>query len=92
MRCYDKNYATFPRETLSKISGIEIKPQRRNGRPQELHLKIARSTQEIINPDWRQGNGRPSKRALVEDWQKKHPDGRKADCASDLKIGYRTEQ
>lgn len=90
MRCYDKNYATFPRETLSKISGIEIKPQRRNGRPQELHLKIARSTQEIINPDWRQGNGRPSKRALVEDWQKKHPGGRKADCARELKIGYRT--
>ena len=34
--------------------------------------------------DWREGNGRPKgsgeKSKIVEEWQRQHPDGKKADC------------
>lgn len=36
------------------------------------------------NKDWRNKEGRPKgsskQRLIVEEWQQKHPDGRKADC------------
>lgn len=72
-------YKSFPRDEISKISAIEIQPNRRNGRPQELHLAMARSNQALLNKyngtDWRKNNGRKSVQDIVFEFLEKNPKG-----------------
>ena len=71
---------------ISKKTGIPLTPNKRNGRKQEQHIKIMNAIRDIEHPDgeWRNKDGRPKgssrQKKIVEEWQKKHPDGRKADC------------
>ena len=81
---YNANYITYPIHAISARTGIPITPNKRNGRKQALHLKLARATQVILNDEngrnWRDGNGRPGKAEVVRKWRREHPGGRKADC------------
>lgn len=69
LECYNETYRSFPRDDIAKITGIEIPKNKRNGRKQETHLEIARSTQAILNKangtNWRDGNGRKSAQETV---------------------------
>lgn len=88
MDCYDDRYATFPIRDIAKLSGIPIPRNKRNGRPQKLHLAGARAIQKVNDEfrgtNWREGNGRPkgsgTKKEIVAAWREKHPEGRKIDC------------
>ncbi len=66
LEMYSKDYATFPRDEISKITAIDIKKNKRNFRSQEQHLKIARATRDILQEEkgttW---NGRKSYREEV---------------------------
>lgn len=94
LECYDLRYATFPRKDISRLSGIEIKANKRNGRKQEVHLAGARAVQEINDKyngtDWRAGNGRKPQKDAVKAWIKDHPDGKKADCRKDTGLDPKT--
>ena len=94
LECFDERYVTFPIDDISKISGILIEKNKRNGRKQELHLKIARATRDIIHEDWREGNGRPegsgTKKKIIAEWKKCHVNGTKAECNRDTKIDPKT--
>ena len=94
LECYDSNYVTFPREDISKLTAISIQPNKRNGRPQKVHLKGARAIQKINDEfngtNWRDGNGRKPKKDIVEQWRLENPDGRKADCHRDTGIDPKT--
>lgn len=63
LKAYQESYATFPRDTISKITGIYLHPNKRNKRTQDKHLILARGQQALLcqidNRDWREGNGRP---------------------------------
>ena len=85
MQFYQENYVTYSRSEAERVSAIPMPANKRNGRKQEVHLKIARATLEIMNEE--NGNilqGRPKgsgeKSKIVEEWQQQHPDGKKADC------------
>lgn len=87
LRIYDNpNDNAYRRkvEIVSARTGIPLTRNRRNGRPQKVHLEIARGTQEIINrangTDWRAGNGRKSKRDVVKKWRAENPNGKKIQC------------
>lgn len=84
LEAFEDKWITYPRNSIEYKSGIRILPNKRNGRKQEVHLKIARSIQQIScedsGIDWRVGNGRKSKREVVMTWVLNNPDGRKADC------------
>lgn len=69
-------------EFVSKKTGIELVPNKRNGRKQKNHLERARAVQEIDYPEgeWRNKEGRPSQEQTVLKWQALHPDGKKSDC------------
>lgn len=99
LEVYNENYCTFPRYDIEKISGLPIPKNKRNGRKQSLHLKLARSNRDILceergKSDWREGNGRPTGSGTaankVYEWRQQHPDGRKADCHRDTGLDPKT--
>ena len=73
---------------------IRIDPRKRNGRKQELHLKMARSNRDILQADkgtrWDDHDGRKPKKEIVLEWRKDHPEGKKADCVRDTRLDKKT--
>lgn len=94
LECYDERYFTFPRDDISKLSGIRIQANKRNGQRQSDHLEEARAIRDIRcrrrGEAWDAHNGRHNKRDQVEQWQREHPGGRKCDCIRDLRIDRKT--
>ena len=90
LEAYTESYFTYPIKTIMDRTDIHIERNKRNGRTQEMHLKIARFTRDLTcsteGRDWRAGNGRPSKQKIVQDWRKKNPNGKKADCIKKTKL------
>lgn len=76
----DKGLVTYPINSIVQRSGFDIPKNKRNGRKQQQHMEVMRAIQQVVNPDWREGNGRKSKKEIVEWWQKRNPKGRKIDC------------
>lgn len=90
LECYDLKYIRFPIDDISKISAIRIEKNKRNFRKQDVHLKVARATRDIIHENWREGNGRPSAEQQVTEWRIANPEGRKVDCIKELELSKKT--
>jgi len=94
--CLDERYARFPRDTIEKLTAIQIPANKRNGRRQEVHLARARALRDFDYPDgtWREGGGRPRgsgvKRDLVRDYAAAHPDANHSQIARELGISRPT--
>ena len=88
---YSEKFKKVRKVQLEEWLGFKMtSSSKRNGRPQKLHLQGARAIQKINDEfngtNWRDGNGRKSKKAIVQQWREEHPDGRKADCVRDTKL------
>lgn len=91
IQAYSDKVVLMKRETLSFFTGLELPANKRNHRPQSLHLKIARSTKEILNLSG-VGNaknaGRPkgsgTKQQQVLDYKSEHPQATVREIASAL--------
>lgn len=99
LECYDMRYCTFPIKDIIKISGIHIEKNKRNGRKQKTHLRLARSNRDILceergKNDWREGNGRKAgnseQRMLVQKYRMEHPEAKPKDCMADTGISKNT--
>lgn len=93
LECFDERYMTFPIEDISKISGIAIEKNKRNGLNQKQHLYLARRRKEdmkAIELPMKAPEGRPDKKKIIAEWQKCHPEGKKAECNRDTKIDPKT--
>lgn len=93
LECYDPNYITFPLKDISRLTAIAIQPNKRNGRTQYQHLKIARFARDLNYDEvngWSNKDGAPIKRDIVKFWRLEHPDGKKADCIRDTKLSKPT--
>lgn len=92
LEAYDDRWITFPRKSIEYRSGIRIEQNRRNGRDQRTHLKLARFAQTLSDPDgeWRKKGGRKSKQEEVTEWRLHHPEGSKADCVRDTGLSRST--
>lgn len=95
LECLDARYVRFPRHDVEMLSGIEIPPNKRNGRKQSLHLRIARANLEILNEDAghalqgrRIGGG--TKRDLIRDYRADHPDASHTEIANALGVSRPT--
>jgi len=100
---YKMEHITFPKKTLEKLSGFTFPSNRRNGRKQNVHVKMMSMIRDnISHPDgkWREGNGRkkgskvsasksPAAK-VVKEWQKANPNGTKTQCASDSGLDRKT--
>lgn len=88
---YNDSYCTFPRDDIGKVTGLSMPVNKRNGRKQDLHLKIARATRDILHPDnaW-MGTGRPAKEQLVKEYAAEHPEASVTEIARALNISRPT--
>ena len=77
-------------EAIVSYTGLPIERNKRNGHSQKVHLEIARSTKKIIKESEGLIEGRPSKKFVVENWKKDHPNGTKADCIRDTGLSKPT--
>ena len=89
---YDPSYHNFPIDVIVEKTGIKIEKNRRNFRPQELHLKGARAIQDINDPEgkWRNKKGQPSKKPLIRDYIERNPKANPTQIARELGISRTT--
>lgn len=89
--CFRESYVNFSRESAEHETGIPMPPQKRNKRKQELHLKIARTTRDILHPEgWQNKEGAPTKEYMVKQWRACYPDGTKKQCQEDTGLSRPT--
>lgn len=90
----DKEYITFPINSIEKLSGLKIEKNKRNGRKQKIHLMGARAIRDINNENWRQNNGRPKgsgeKKEIVIKWRSENPGEKKSQCIKDTGLDKKT--
>ena len=95
MKFYKESYVMYSRKEAEKVSAIPIPPNKRNGRKQTQHLRIARATLDIMNEDnGKSLQGRPKGSGTAEQkvrgWRTVHPEGRKADCIRETGLSKKT--
>ena len=85
------------RAWIEKSTKVPIPPSHREkGKrlKQKDHLELARMSRDIRQrakgTKWTDNNGRPSKVKIVEEWQRQHPEGTKADCHRDTGLDPKT--
>lgn len=90
--CYNEDYCTFPRDTISKITAIPIKKNKRNYKSRAEHMKFMSQIRDEKDPDgeWRKKGGRKSKKELVEAYAKENPSATPTQAAKDLNISRPT--
>ena len=78
LEMFNEDYVTFPRDDIAKLSGLQIEKNKRNGRKQDEHLKRCRIIQmasdEVDGTNWRDGNGRKSKKSIIFEYMKLNPE------------------
>lgn len=85
LECYDERYCTFPIKDIEKLSSIPIERNKRNGRKQKDHVIVMNKMKEVkklLGEDINEGRpkGSGEKKAIVEEWRKNNPDGKKIEC------------
>lgn len=94
LEAYDKGYFCFTIDDIEHLMNIRIDKNRRNGRPQNIHLMGARALQDIKHKvegtNWRQGNGRKRKCEVVYTYRQEHPEENVSQVARALKISRHT--
>lgn len=99
---YNEDYITFPRDSIARVTALDMPANKRNGRKQEVHLAGARAIQEINDKfngtNWRNGNGRPRgttkentpKGEQIRAYAKAHPGANHSEIARALGVSRPT--
>ena len=92
LQAYDDRYITYPINSISYLTDINIEKNKRNYRKQNEHLKLARFVRDEINnnKNWRSKDGRPNKKEIIKEYRKNNPMARKSDCIRDTGISKMT--
>lgn len=90
-KCFKESYVNFSRQVAEYETGIPMPPNKRNHRTQEIHLKIARNTRDILHPEgWQNKDGAPTKEYTVRQWRLVNPDGKKIECQRETGLDPKT--
>lgn len=94
LEAYDKEYYNFTIADIEALTDVRIERNKRNGRRQELHLRLARGQLAILKDAGERSQGRPlgsgTAQQAVLAWRRQHPDGRKADCHRETGLDPKT--
>ena len=89
---YDARYITFPRDSISLLSGIEIKANKRNYRRRAVHVAVMNAVRKALVDagDESARGGVPSKREEVLSCAAAHPDWSHSRIARELGVSRPT--
>jgi hypothetical protein len=79
LTAYADDYCTFPRDSISSLTGLPMPHNRRNHRTQKLHIQLMTAQRDVLYPEgsWRNKNGRPTgtgqKKEAVLNYISGHP-------------------
>lgn len=99
LEAYNECYVTFPRDTIARLTAIQMQANKRNGRKQGLHLRLARANLAILNEDASQAlQGRPKgvsnkehpKRDAILQYKAEHPKATQRQIAAALGVSPTT--
>jgi hypothetical protein len=80
LEVYSKEYYNFKITDIEYLTDLHIERNKRNGRKQKTHLRLARATKEILKEEKQmKPEGRPSAERKVEDFIKENPVATKAE-------------
>lgn len=99
LECYDDRYCTFPNSDISRLTAIDIVPNKRNGRKlKTTHQQYRRGIKALKiqlgeSEEWNKG-GRPTgsgtKEKLIQDFVAAHPDSSVTEIARELNMSRTT--
>lgn len=84
LRGHRRTYNTFPIKDIKKLTRIEFDENKRNGRSQELHLRIARATRDVLYPDGSWRHVPETKKEAILAYATEHPDATQREIAAAL--------
>ncbi|WP_251179441.1 hypothetical protein [Adlercreutzia agrestimuris] len=97
LEAYNECYVTFPRDTIARLTAIQMQANKRNFQKQEFHLEEARAIRDIRQKRqgknwWDGGNrlGAPKKKDLILEYKAKHPDANHSEIARALGVSRPT--
>ena len=77
LEAYDKEYYNFTISDIEALTNVRIDRNKRNGRKQELHLRLARGQLAILKDAGERSQGRPAAQEQVHSWRQQHRMGRR---------------
>lgn len=78
-------------EFISERTGIPLQRAKRNGNTRAEHVEIMNFTRQLKGrKDSKYLGGRPDKRAIVQEWRKNNPLGKKVDCQKETGLARNT--
>lgn len=92
LECLDSRYVRFPRKDIQKLTAIQIPENKRNGRKQVDHVKLMSMIRDFDDPEgnWRNKDGAPDKKLLIQDYAFKHPEATYTTIARELNVSRAT--
>ena len=90
MEAYDKAYYNFTINDIEHLTDVRIERNKRNGRKQELHLRLARGQLAILKDAGKCSQGRPSAKKKVEEYFEVFPDCPPKEAAAALEVSVST--
>lgn len=90
LKGYSEEYVNVGIDFIKKKAMIEIERNRRNGRTQKQHLRIARLAKELKKESDSNYHYHSTKKEVVENRQLNHVGGSKEDCRRDTKLSRNT--
>ena len=94
LEAYDASYLTFPRHTIEELTGVEIPPNKRNGRTREAHMKRVNAMIDFDismgEDDVRYHGGAPTKKDLIKSYAAEHPEANHSEIARALGVSRPT--
>ena len=95
LEMYNDNYITFPIHSIVDLTDIPIERNKRNYRPQEVHIKLMNNMREFkksVGEPMQIGRpkGSGTKEELVKQWRQDNPNGNRLECAAALGISRNT--
>ena len=84
-------YDNWKQKIISERTGIPLQRAKRNGNTRAEHVEIMNFTRQLKGRrDSKYLGGRPDKKAIVQEWRKKKPWGKKTDCQRDTGLSRPT--
>lgn len=94
VEAFNDSYCRYPRDAMSRISGITMRANKRNYQKQRDHLEEARAIRDIRQrrkgTTWQNKKGAPTKEALVREYVETNPKANQKEIAQALGITRQT--